>query len=516
MEKPTTKGLGAAIKMLYPYAYATYRNTVFHVVGIQELPGIVPDNSASMEIMKKFFMEPELKRKAYEKLRYEMVTAGRQPPEPYREGKTELNVIVPHTIELRLDDSLDVVYCSKCKQLNRLSKLPRSPKGGMPVHRNCPKGFGVYKQAPIFVPQPPDNSTLNLTGRQDHVKMAKISIKQLTCMYLDKNQACNHPNGDGQCVPDFDGQAAYLEINRDRPIAGLRIVNNNCPKHLHNIPKQKLWPPKLGGGNYYRKAFPAPNITTPLYTTVAKASEFHNAEIDEVNSKILDSKRTLFNSKYVDLVETKFSRINVLELNYGARIGGYGNGGYVISWVMGGKKNNVIGRMLDTQGFVIRLKPELYSRIDELFEKPEYQSIKSKFDLKSEQRKYMLDIIAHTLKHAMLILVPQMTGFEDQMFMGAYEILENEQGAMVYLYDNENGGHGGFSTFIREEGKFKHMIETLVSRTLQCPIRKCTHACKYCLFLRRCGRTNNDLNRKLLLDSGIFLEQASSETIDEE
>lgn len=503
----TTKNLGAAIKTLYPYAYATYRDTVFHVTGVQDPPGIVPDNAASGAIMRRFFEEPELLKKVYEKLRYELLTAGRQPPDPYKAGKTELNVIVPQKIELRLDESLEVVYCSRCYQLNRLSKLARNPKGGMPVHRNCPRGGGLYKQAPVFVPRPPSNITVGITGRPDHVRVAKLNSKQIMCPYLDKNQTCNHPDGDGHCVPDFEGQVAYLEINRDRPIEGLRIINERCPKQLRNIPKQKLWPPKLGGGHYYSKTFPGPSLTSPLYTTVARDSEFRNEEIDDVNSRILESKRTIFNSKYVELDQTKFSRISVLELNYGVRIGGWRSGGYVISWLKGAKKNNVVGRMLDTQGFVITLRPEIYSRIDELLEEPRWQQIPQQFDSKSDRRKFMLDIITHTLKHAMLILVPQMTGFEDQMFMGAYEILDNEQGARVYLFDNENGGHGGFYTLIRDEEKFREMVEMLVRRTLNCPIRNCSHACRNCLFLRRCGRTNRDLNRHLLLDSRIFLEQ---------
>lgn len=502
----SSKNLGAVIKTLYPYAYATYRNTIFHVTGIQDPPGIISDTDATRDIMKEFIQQPELLKKAYSKLRDELISLGQTPPAIYKEGVTDLNVIVPQGIELRLDDSLDVVYCSRCYQLNRLSKLPRNSKGGMPFHRTCPKGGGYYKQAPVFVPRPPDNTAINISGRPDHGKIAKLSSRQTMCPCLGPDGTCNHPEGDGQCVPNFEGRVGYLKINPDRPIAGLRIFNENCPKGLSNIPEQKLWAPHLGGGHYYSKQFPGPNLSSPLFTTVARAADTKDDEIKEANDRMKDSGKMIFNPDYIDLDHTNFSRINVIEMNYGVRIGGWKDSGYVMSWAKG-KNPKVIGRMIDTQGFVITVKPEIYEKIIVLLKDKKYQDVVSKFETDDERQHFLLDILIHTLKHAMLSLVPRETGFEDQMFMGSYEILDEKKGARIYLFDNENGGHGGFYTLIRDKKKFTDMVKEISRRTLHCPIRNCSYGCRNCIFLRRCGRTNRDLNRHLLIDSGLLLPQ---------
>jgi len=500
-----TRPLGMAIRNLYPLAYASWQDAIFHVNGIGPLPGIQPNQEETRKIDKELTRNPKLLKKAYLKIKENIREDLQQKIDEWEEDAegtpvTIVNVTVPMKIDLRLDTSLDIVYCSGCHQLNRLSKIGRNPRGGLPYHHNCTKG-GRFKQAPIFIPKQSGGKTIGVTGEPGAVKIGNISTRQIMCFYLGPGGTCKHPQSkDNRCAPIPEKQLAYLKINPKRPITGLRVVNENCPKELYGIPEKPLQPPRVGAGKYYMKRFPSPGISSPLFVSVASEISDHSKEIDEINSYISEIKQLLFNSNYVDMQETKFSRIRVLEMVYGVRIGGR-YGGYTEHWMRGGEHNNVVGRMLNTQGFVITIKPTIYSKIDQLIQQnPELAK-------KPKPREYTLEVIAHTLKHAMLVLVPRFTGFEDQKFMGAYDVLENQEGAKVYLFDNENGGNGGFATLIKQHDRFSEMVTEVGRSLINCPVRECKYACGNCLFLRKCGRVNREISRKLLKKSEIFAPQ---------
>lgn len=501
-----SRPLGMVIRTLYPLSYATYQDTVFHVSGLGPLPGISQNAAESKKIDREFMKNPQLLKKAYEKIKFDLHEMSEKVIPDWEEDEdgepvTQLNVVVPQKIDLRLDSSLDVVYCDGCHVLSRLSKIGRNTISGLPVHKNCKNG-GRFRQAPVFVPRPASSESVGLTGEPGAAKVKSISPRQVVCRYLETGARCGHPDSkDGRCDPRPEQQLSYLEINPQRPLSGLRIINNRCPKNLTNIPPQKINAPRVGPGSYYAKRFPSPGITSPLFVTIAYEDSKKTDEIDNVNSYILELKKTLFNSKFVDIEKTQFSKINILELVYGLRMGGARYGSYTEHWMNEGENNNVLGRMLKTQGFVVTIKPEIYEKIKEI--------VKSDPTLEEKENpeQYVLDIVIHTLKHALLVLVPQFTGYEDQKFMGAYEILDNEKGAKIYLYDNEDGGHGGFATLIKDGDRFSNMIKRIVGARLKCPVRECKHACGNCLFIRRCGKINRDLNRHYLSRAEIFQPQ---------
>ena len=194
--------------------------------------------------------------------------------------------------------------------------------------------------------------------------------------------------------------------------------------------------------------------------------------------------------------ETNFSKITVFDLVYGIRIGGYYD-----HFLRGPGNNNVLGRMLKTQGFVITLTGEIWKAATKLdkYESPD--------DVDPLEDKVM--ILAHTLKHAILSQVPTFTGVDENMFDGSYEILPDKKGAKIYLYDNEVGGHGGFATLMSGNGlRFDEMMNT-VRRQTRCPIRNCKRGCGQCIFIRTCKLGNIKINRRMLLDSGILQPQQS-------
>lgn len=498
-----SRPLGMVIRTLYPLAYATWQDTVFHVSGLGPLPGISQDAAKSRVIDKEMAKNPQLLKKAYEKIKSELREMSDKVIDEWEEDDdgepiTQLNVVVPQKVDLRLDSSLDVVYCDGCHVLSRLSKIGRNTKSGLPMHKNCKYG-GRFRQAPVFVPRPSTSESVGLTGEPGAAKIRSISPRQVVCRYLESGGHCGHPDSnDKRCDPRPEQQLSYLEINPQRPLSGLRIINNRCPKGLTNIPPQKVNAPRVGPGSFYSKRFPSPGITSPLFVTIADEDPKKTDEIDYVNSYIQETKKTLFNPKFVNIEKTQFSKINVLEFVYGLRVGGARFGSYTEHWMNGGENNNVLGRMLKTQGFVITIKPEIYEKMNEIVQSD------SMLQEKENPSRYTLDIVVHTLKHALLVLVPQYTGYEDQKFMGAYEILDDENGAKIYLYDNENGGHGGFATLIKDGDRFSQMINRIVGERLKCPVRECKHACGNCLFIRRCGKINRELNRNYLTRSEIF------------
>jgi hypothetical protein len=468
------------------------------------MPGTLADDDQTDRITKRFERDPDLMKKLYEKIGDEIDRIMPNSPiekwEVDDEGypKISLKVIVPKKVELRLDASLDVVYCSGCGHLNYLSKIPRAGKGGLPIHSNCPEGDGYrYMQAPVFIKKKSDDDSVGVTGAADEFKIQSIISDQVNCKYLRLNGKCVHPNGDGTCVPNLEGRRSYLKINPRRPLSGLQIVNEHCPKGLTGIPVQPLRTPTPGKGFQYLKQFPTSDLTSPLRTSVAKEDPKETEETRKINDWIREIKKLWFNSKYVDYDSTRFSKIDVLDVVFGIRIGGFYD-----HWIRSGG-SRILGRYMRTQGFVVTIKPNIYDKIRELM--PQYAR---SLTTQPDPEKYLLDVMVHTMKHALLVLVPSFTGFEDQRFMGSYEILDEHNGAKIYLFDNEDGGNGGFATLMRQGEQFTKMIRK-VSTLIKCPVRRCEYGCGNCIYLRRCGKGNREINRQLLEESEILLSSTT-------
>jgi ATP-dependent helicase YprA (DUF1998 family) len=238
--------------------------------------------------------------------------------------------------------------------------------------------------------------------------------------------------------------------------------------------------------------FPRESMSVPLQVSAVESYNLANdPEIDEVNEVLADMKPVLFNSEIVDLEKSRFSRLRVLEITYGFRIGNRFNG--VSSYYLDDQENNVIGRLTDTQGFLLVLKPEFHDSVEKLKEESQER-------LSAE---YLKEVAAHSLKHALLVLAPMYTGFEPEKFHGSYDVLKPEQGGKVYVYDTDEGGNGGFAALMNDKDSLIRMFKNIRQR-LECRTRECSNACKQCLFIKNCGNVNRKLNRKLLLALGVF------------
>lgn len=492
MTTTTTKGLSYALRSLYPGAFASYQGVVFRVIGPEQTPlsGVSADNEQTFSMVEKL-ATPDgrtLMKKAARKIEKQIYD------ERHRTIHIDqLRVIVPKKIDLRFDDSLDMVYCSdpNCGTIDKLSYFKYPPKDRMPTCRLC-KVAPVH-QAPVWIPQRLSRAVSHvLLGDLGTGIIRNMGVRQIFCYYSQTGDRCNHPQSiDGTCVHDFVLKLGALKMeDPQRPVDSLRRHNPHCPKGL-SVPPVKLDRLFRTGSHWYKMDFPRESMSVPLQVSAVESYNLNDdPEIDEVNEGLADVKPLLFNSEIVDIEKSRFSRMRVLETTYGFRIGNKFTG--VSSYYINPPENNVIGRLTDTQGFLLVLKPNFHTAIENLREPQNSDNIE---DLK--------EIALHSLKHALLVLAPMFTGFEPEKFYGSYDVLRPEEGAKVYVYDTDEGGNGGFAALMKDRGNLVKMFKGIQNR-LECPTRECSNACKQCLFIKNCGNVNRKLNRKLLLALKIF------------
>ena len=232
-----------------------------------------------------------------------------------------------------------------------------------------------------------------------------------------------------------------------RPIDSLRRHNPHCPRGL-NVSPIKLERLYRTGSHWYKMDFPRESMSVPLQVSAVESYKISNdSEIDEVNECLSDVKLILFNPEIVDLEKSRFSRMRVLEVTYGYRIGSKITG--VSSYYLNGQENEVIGRLTDTQGFLLVLKPTFHQLIEKL----------SKDNTGTQNPEDLKEIAAHSLKHALLVLAPMFTGFEPEKFYGSYDVLKPEEGARIYVYDTDEGGNGGFASLMKERDNLSKNVQ---------------------------------------------------------
>lgn len=490
----TNKSVGYALRSLYPGAFASYRGVIFRVTGPSQGPlaGITADMSETMKVFESLRGDEDGK-KLYDKVSKKLEShikeeVGRSIPVKV------LHVVVPEKIDLRFDESLDMIYCSDsaCGTLDKLSYNKFPPKDRMPGCRKCHQSR--VQQAPVWIPQKLGNkqgqALLGDPAAQGIIR--NMGVHQIFCYFSKPGNKCSHPQGDGKCVLDFVSKLGSLKMtDPQRPVDSLRKYNPHCPKGLEvpPIPLERL---HRTTGYWYKMDFPRESMTVPLQVSAAEPRVIEeDPEVDEVNVALEDVKAVILNDEIVDLKESVFSRLRVLELTYGFRTGNRIGG--VSSYYLDGHDNNVIGRVTETQGFVLTLRPEFYKRVD---------GIKgSKYP--EEDLDYLVDVALHSIKHTLLVLCPTYTGFEPDKFFGSYDALGPDRGAKVYVYDTDDGGNGGFAAIMKNRQNFVRMLKE-ISLRLSCPKRECNLACKQCLFIKNCGNVNRKLNRHLISDLEMF------------
>ena len=499
----STKAMGIALRQLYPGAFASYQGIIFRVTSPQNdlLSGISPDHLKTEKAEDVLIDFPELADKVFFKIQKEVFNdTGVQIPTP--PGRRKLKVLVPGKIDLRMDDKVDKVYCQNpnCGKLWKLDWLLRNnPVSGSKMPK-CRCGSRV-SQAPIFLPIKNNDAVPNIgaAGVALNVEIKPFPMNQMFCHYKTSNGICRAPDSkDKRCVTDFVGMlGSIVQFDANRPKESLMRCNPKCPKGL-NVPPLKIMAPRRQGDFWYQTDFPRESLNAPLTATgVISYDDEDDPEIIEVNEVLESLLGQFFNQEIVDLKETKFSKMKILETVYGYRIGGRISG--VSTTYVGLNSKTVVGRVTDTKGFQIVIKPKIYEMVDKIKEQ-----MKNDEEYEADD---ILEIILHSLKHAMLVQAPLFTGLDENKFHGSYEIndkKDEEWAARVFVYDTEDGGNGGFSTIMRNRDVIENMLDDIRQVRLHCPVRECKTACKHCLFIKNCGLVNRRLNRHLLMRSNIF------------
>lgn len=491
----TTKSLSYALRSLYPGAFASYRGVVFRVTGPMQtaLIGITPDLTQTFAVAQKLGSPSgkKLLAKAVNKMQEQILEeSGRELP-----NWDNIIVTIPKKIDLRFDETLDMVYCSNpnCGTLDKLSYFKYPPKDRMPTCRRCHKA--PVRQAPIWIPQKREFKTSHVLLGDPGVGIVRnMGIRQIFCYFSRPGNKCTHPqSADKKCLADFVSKlGSLIMVNPQRPIDSLRRHNPNCPKGL-SVPPIKLERLWRTGSYWYKMDFPRESMTVPLQVSAVEKYELDDdTEITEVNEVLEDIKPVLFNSEMVDLEKSKFSRLRVLEITYGFRIGNKFSG--ISSYYLNGQENNVLGRLTDTQGFVLTLTPKFHDKIEQLHKTHEFGD---------EDLIYQKEVALHSLTHSLLVLAPMYTGFEPGKFHGSHDLSDEEGTSKVYVYDTDEGGNGGFSSLMNNRDNLIGMFKA-IKRRLKCPTRECSNACKQCLFIKNCGNVNRKLNRHLLMATNIF------------
>jgi len=103
-------------------------------------------------------------------------------------------------------------------------------------------------------------------------------------------------------------------------------------------------------------------------------------------------------------------------------------------------------------------------------------------------------VAVHTLSHAFLVSLPQITGLEGRDFGEAL----NTHGLEFAIYDNAMGGLGGIEGVVDIGARtLDPNYEIRIRESVNCPLA-CTRACKACLYTDSCYMLNWRLDRRVL------------------
>jgi len=487
----TSKNLGYVLGRMYPGSFSSYRGTIFRVTDNTRgaMSGIVSDARETRHLLKKLSTPSGslLLEKIVKNIKKEIkADSGRK----IRLKPENLNVFVPGKVNLRFDDTLRIIYCIKCGTLDSLRWAKFYWTEGMP---KCKKCGSQTAQAPIFLPIRRDDadSTKVLMGtRSKDAAIQTIRESDLFCPNRTRDHKCKVTGK--QC--EIQDAIRQLKItDPQRQISSLRMVKENCPAGIP-IEQEKLHRPWRTSEYFYVTDFPRESMTKSLRVSAIQSYELPNDdEILDVNNSLNTVKQLKLNREIVEMSQTKFSRLLVLEAVYGFKLASTSRG--LSTYYLSGRENELPGRLIETQGFMLSLNTNFYRKLEEIRDQK----------YPNQEVKDLVYIALHSIKHCFLVLMPQFTGFEPTKFYGGYEFDEEAKESKVYVYDSDQGGSGGFAALMRDGEGFLDMMDQIKER-ITCPQKECDYACKLCLYTQSCGKTNQDLNRHLIIALNLFYD----------
>lgn len=463
--KLTTRPMGYAITKLFKDAYATYREHMYKVEVVetgeqiilqweeynkmkQRLELLDPTTFTGLALPS--FDEPKTKN---QELTY------------FQEFIKKMRINEIEKVIARLSPELESFMCDKCYNFIRSTSYIKGINQFKFLCNEC--GSNLF-QAPVLVRNQKIKNDRDQEREDRKNKPAVLYIKATS-------KQCPHCGED-----DWLG---LMIRDPEQPMGSLYWVCKKCRKPIEQYQVFKQW----GGG--YRPQEPTENLTKGI--TVALA----NVEDSTLNPLFFEG---FLNKDYCDGVYYS-NDIRVSQVTWGYKLGQYENVKYKSF-----PNHAYYGRQLTTQGVIVRLKPEVYEeclkKLKEVYEQdPELYEEFVGEDIKnenSEMRKMQLKRwVLHTLKHALLVFMPIITGLPNQEFSGSYDLDKNQ----VIIYDNQEGGIGGCKKLWDDPDNFMNLLDLITTHVGGCD---CRNKCPKCILLDTCGEVNQALNRHLL--SPIF------------
>jgi len=459
--KVSSRPMGYALSKLFKNSYATYREHMYKVDLIETGKPIIlnwesynkmktrlrlldPDTFAGLALPS--FEEPKTEN---QKINYMQEFID----------KVRINEI--ERVVAKLTPELESFMCGNCNNFVRGTYFVDGINQFKFICKEC--GWNL-SQAPVLV---------RVAGKKDKEKEDRKN-KPLVCYIKPSKKKCPHCG-----VDDWLGLTIR---DPEQPIGSLYWICKHCKKFIEQYQVFKQW----GGG--YRPQEPTENLTKGITVSLANVED---STLKPLNFEGFFNKIFCEGVFYSDDIE-------VSQVTWGYKLGQYENIRYQTF-----PNHAYYGRKLTTQGIIIRLKPEVYKEclnyLEELY--------KEDFDLHKE---FMQDIehedpemkemqlkrwVLHTLKHALLVFMPVITGLPNQEFSGSYDLEKNQ----VIIYDSQEKGIGGCKKLWDDPNNFIDLLDLLTETIEKCD---CRNKCPKCILLNTCGEVNQALNRHLL--SPIF------------
>ena len=459
--KTNSRPMGYAISKLFKDAYATYREHMYKVDLIETGEPIILTWEAYNKMKNRLrLLDPEtftgLALPSFEEPKTE-----NQKLTYVQDFISKVRINEIEKVVARLTPELESFMCDNCNNFVRGTSFVN---GVSQFKFLCKECGGNLSQAPILVRRA-DKKNSEDQEREDRKN------KPIVLYIKASKKSCPHCG-----VEDWLGLTIR---DPEQPMGSLYWICKHCKKYVEQYQVFKQW----GGG--YRPQEPTENLTKGITVSLAN--------VEDVTLKPLIFEGFLNKNACEGVFYS--DDIAVSQVTWGYKLGQYDNVRYKTF-----PNHAYYGRKLRTQGIVVRLKPEVYEEclkyLKELYKEDSELYKEFMRDIENEDpemsQMQLKRWILHTLKHALLVFMPIITGLPNQEFSGSYDLEKNQ----VIIYDNQEGGIGGCKKLWDDSNNFIDLLDLLTETIEKCD---CRNKCPKCILLDTCGEVNQALNRHLLV-----------------
>lgn len=373
-----------------------------------------------------------------------------------------VNLMVPLKISASLSSEwgeLQYVYCRNCGSVYNLTD---SGNYNLAKTMRCSQCKGHLVPAPIWCITADENPNPHPSVFRPF-KLIK-SVKNVVTAMLSKRKYGGRP---------ATTSVGFRIIIKDlsRPIASLRMVHSGSAEEYDPSTVVK------GGQFTYRLALmPSEQQTKPITITAFAYNHNRCLTLEPTAGEFAGVSEMLFCDD-IEVVQATVAFRAGHERSY-KKV-------YVFHTTNIGSATVVYipARCIRTKGLVVRVDRDAVAKVGK--------------DLEASSG---IDewTALHTLSHAFLVKLPQITGLEGGDFGEALSSTSFE----IAIFDNSQGGLGGVEGVVDRESKtLTPNYEWAVRESHQCPLA-CLRACKACLFTDSCYMLNTMLDRRILMALG--------------